>query len=37
MSDSVVVVTGADGFIGHALVAHFDSTGRKYRALVRQP
>ena len=36
MSDSdLVVVTGADGFIGHALVAHFDAAGRPYRALVR--
>jgi nucleoside-diphosphate-sugar epimerase len=36
MSDSHVVVTGADGFVGRALVAHFDSEGRSYRALVRQ-
>ena len=36
MSDSdLVVVTGADGFIGRALVAHFDAAGRPYRALVR--
>jgi len=36
MSDSgVVVITGADGFIGRALVAHFDGAGRPYRALVR--
>jgi nucleoside-diphosphate-sugar epimerase len=31
-----IVVTGADGFIGRALVAHFDREGRAYRALVRQ-
>jgi nucleoside-diphosphate-sugar epimerase len=36
MSDSVVVVSGADGFIGHALVAHFENTGRKCRAMVRR-
>jgi len=37
MSESdVVVVTGADGFIGRALVAHFDSAGRAYRAIVRR-
>jgi nucleoside-diphosphate-sugar epimerase len=34
MSDPIVV-TGADGFIGRALVAHFASTGREHRALVR--
>ncbi len=37
MSDSgIVVVTGAGGFIGRALVAHFESAGRPYRAIVRQ-
>ena len=36
MSGSHVVVTGADGFIGRALVAHFESEGRAYRALVRE-
>ncbi|HET7033698.1 MAG TPA: NAD-dependent epimerase/dehydratase family protein, partial [Casimicrobiaceae bacterium] len=36
MSDSHVVVTGADGFVGRALVTHFDGEGRAYRALVRQ-
>ena len=37
MSDSdIIVVTGAGGFIGRALVAHFESTGRPYRAIVRQ-
>jgi nucleoside-diphosphate-sugar epimerase len=30
-----VVVTGADGFIGRALCAHFADTGRAYRAVVR--
>jgi len=34
MSDPIVV-TGAGGFIGRALVAHFASTGREHRALVR--
>ena len=32
----VVVVTGASGFIGHALVGHFASTGRPFRAVVRR-
>ncbi|MEP7181188.1 MAG: NAD-dependent epimerase/dehydratase family protein [Betaproteobacteria bacterium] len=32
-----VVVTGADGFIGQALVAHFGVTGRSFRAVVRRP
>ena len=32
----MVVVTGADGFIGRALVAHFEGAGRAYRALVRK-
>jgi UDP-glucose 4-epimerase len=36
VSEPRVVVTGADGFIGRALVAHFDSEGRAYRALVRR-
>jgi UDP-glucose 4-epimerase len=37
MSDTgVVVVTGADGFIGRTLVAHFESAGRAYRAFVRR-
>ena len=31
-----VVVTGAGGFIGHALVAHFTRRGRPFRAVVRQ-
>ena len=31
----LVVVTGAAGFIGHALCAHFVATGRPHRALVR--
>jgi UDP-glucose 4-epimerase len=30
-----VLVTGAGGFIGRALVAHFAQTGRPLRALVR--
>lgn len=30
-----VVVTGADGFVGRALVAHFRETGRPFRATVR--
>ncbi len=30
-----MVVTGAGGFIGHALVAHFREHGRTFRALVR--
>jgi nucleoside-diphosphate-sugar epimerase len=33
----LVVVTGAGGFIGRALVAHFAGTGRPVRAIVRQP
>jgi nucleoside-diphosphate-sugar epimerase len=32
----LVVVTGADGFVGRALVAHFREAGRAFRALVRQ-
>lgn len=31
-----VVVTGADGFIGRALVAHFEASGRRCRAIVRR-
>lgn len=31
-----VVVTGAAGFIGHALVGHFASTRRPWRAIVRR-
>lgn len=36
MRDGLVVVTGAGGFIGRALVAHFRERGRLFRALVRQ-
>ena len=37
MSDrGLVVVTGAGGFVGRALVAHFAGTGRPFRAIVRQ-
>jgi nucleoside-diphosphate-sugar epimerase len=36
MRDGLVVVTGAGGFIGHALVAHFHERGRLFRALVRE-
>ncbi len=32
-----VVVTGADGFIGRALCAHWRGTGRAFRAVVRRP
>lgn len=32
----LVVVTGAGGFIGRALVAHFTRTGRPFRAIVRR-
>jgi nucleoside-diphosphate-sugar epimerase len=32
----LVVVTGAGGFVGRALVAHFARTGRPFRAIVRQ-
>ena len=31
-----VVVTGAGGFVGRALVAHFAETGRSFRAIVRE-
>lgn len=34
---AVVVVTGADGFIGRALTAHWSATGRAFRAVVRRP
>ena len=37
MSERPVVVTGAHGFIGHALVAHLRDAGRPVRALVRAP
>lgn len=33
--NATVVVTGADGFIGHALCAHFAATARACRAVVR--
>jgi len=36
MRDGLVVVTGAGGFIGHALVAHFQERGRLFRALIRE-
>ena len=37
MSDShIVTVTGAGGFIGRALVAHFENTGRACRPVIRQ-
>ncbi len=35
MSAGLVVVTGAGGFIGRALIAHFRETGRPFRAVVR--
>jgi UDP-glucose 4-epimerase len=35
MSDGLVVVTGAAGFIGRALIGHFRETGRPFRAAVR--
>ena len=31
-----IVVTGADGFVGSALVAQFVATGRSFVAVVRQ-
>lgn len=36
MNQGLVIVTGADGFIGRALCAHLRATGRPCRALVRQ-
>jgi UDP-glucose 4-epimerase len=36
-SDRFVVVTGADGFIGRALLRHWTDTGRSFRAVVRRP
>jgi UDP-glucose 4-epimerase len=36
MQRGLVVVTGADGFIGRALCAHLHATGQPHRALVRQ-
>jgi len=36
MDAGPVVVTGADGFVGSALVAHFVATGRPFVAVVRQ-
>jgi nucleoside-diphosphate-sugar epimerase len=35
MSGGLVVVTGAGGFIGRALCAHFGETGRRFRGLSR--
>lgn len=37
MTHGLVVVTGADGFIGRALCAHLHSIERRYRGLVRHP
>lgn len=37
MNPGLVVVTGAEGFIGRALCAHFRESGRACRALVRHP
>ncbi len=36
MNTGLVVVTGADGFIGRALCAHFRATGRPWREVVRR-
>jgi len=36
MESGPVVVTGADGFVGSALVAHFVATGRPFVAVVRR-
>ena len=33
----MIVITGADGFVGHALVAHCIATGRSHVAVVRRP
>ena len=35
LSADAVVVTGAGGFVGRALIAHFRETGRAFRAVVR--
>lgn len=35
LSAGPVVVTGAAGFVGRALIAHFRETGRPFRAVVR--
>jgi nucleoside-diphosphate-sugar epimerase len=32
-----IVITGADGFVGSALVAHFAATGRPFIGVVRKP
>ena len=37
MSGRLVVVTGADGFIGRALCRHFAAIERPFRAMVRKP
>ncbi|MEP6657569.1 MAG: NAD-dependent epimerase/dehydratase family protein [Betaproteobacteria bacterium] len=37
MSGRLVVVTGAEGFIGRALCRHFAAIGRPFRAVVRKP
>jgi len=34
--NATVAVTGANGFIGHALCTHFAGTGRTFRAAVRE-
>lgn len=36
MTAGLVVVTGAGGFIGRALIAHFRETARPFRAVVRR-
>ena len=36
MAPGPIVVTGADGFVGSALVAHFAATGRPFVAAVRR-
>ena len=36
-AQGLIVVTGAGGFIGRALVAHFVATGRPFVAVVRRP
>lgn len=35
MAGGLVIVTGADGFVGHALVSRWSRQGRPYRGLVR--